>query len=371
MDRFQVTCPSCGNVINLSENQYVNIAAQVRDKEFQHMVDDQVALRVDAAVSEERLKADRERMEQASILAKAQTELIMLKKEQERAVSSAVAESELALRETESKYQALLKAKDEEIAFYKDFKARSSTKMVGESLEVHCQEEFEKVRSVGFPLAYFEKDNEVSASGSKGDFIFRDYAQDGTELVSVMLEMKNETETDGRKHKNVDFLKELDKDRREKGCEYAVLVTLLEPDSELYNSGIVDLSHKYPKMYAVRPQFMIPLLSLLRNMAGNTIALRGEVTRMREMNLDVSRFEDELASFKSSFGRNYRIASEKFAKAVEEIDKAIAYLTKVRDDLLGSNRQLEIASHKADDLSVKRLCKGNPEMLSRFSKTDE
>lgn len=366
MSDMQITCPNCGGTINLSETQYANIAAQVRDKEFQRLLDEQSSYRVEAEVNKAKAEGDKALSRYASLLAKSEAELESLKSQQQQAVIMAKNEAELALSSERSKYEALLRAKDDEVAFYKDFKARSSTKMVGESLEVHCMEEFERVRSMGFPRAVFEKDNVISESGSKGDFIFRDFADDGTELVSVMLEMKNETETEGRKHKNQDFLKELDKDRREKGCEYAILVTLLEPDSELYNSGIVDLCHKYSKMYAVRPQFMVPVLSLIRNMAMSSLEGRRELARVREANLDVVRFEEQLASFKDGFGRNYRIASEKFSKAVDEIDKAINYLTKVKEDLLGSERQLELANRKAEDLTVQRLCKGNPGMLSRF-----
>lgn len=366
MSDMQVICPNCGSIINLSNMQYANIVTQVRDKEFQKMVDSQVESRLAAEVAKLAAENEKTLNKYSSLLAKSETEVEKLKAQRTVEMKSLKDESDLALLSAQSQYEALLRAKDEEIAFYKDFKARSSTKMVGESLEVHCMEEFEQVRAMGFPRAVFEKDNIVSESGSKGDFIFRDYAEDGTELVSVMLEMKNETETDGRKHKNQDFLKELDKDRREKGCEYAILVTLLEPDSELYNSGIVDLCHKYPRMYAVRPQFMIPVLSLIRNMAMASLSDKQELARVRDASLDVVRFEEELGKFKEGFGRNYRLASERFGKAIDEIDKAINYLTKVKEDLMGSERQLEIAGHKVDDLTIKRLCRNNPGMLAEF-----
>lgn len=257
-------------------------------------------------------------------------------------------------------YEGQLRLKDEEIAFYRDFKARQSTKMIGESLEVHCMALFDQVRPIGFPRAYFEKDNKVSETGSKGDFIYRDYDADGNEIISVMLEMKNESDSAGRKHKNTDFLKELDKDRREKGCEYAILVTLLEPDSEVYNSGIVDMCHKYPNMYVVRPQFMIPMLTLLRNMALRSDGIRQELARVRAQNADVTHFEEELLAFQAAFGRNYRLASERFADAIGEIDKAIDHLNKIKQNLVSSERQLELANRKAEGLSMKKLTKNSP-----------
>ena len=263
-------------------------------------------------------------------------------------------------------FREQLRAKDEEIGFYKDFKARQSTKMIGESLEVHCMTEFEKLRATAFRNAYFDKDNDAR-TGSKGDFIFRDYDENGLEYISSMFEMKNEMDETATKHKNADFFKELDKDRREKNCEYAVLVSLLEPDSELYNAGIVDVSYKYPKMYVIRPQLFIPMITILRNAALNSLEYKQQLARVREQNIDVSRFEEQLNDFKDKFGRNYRLASERFQKAIEEIDKSIDHLQKIKDHLLASDRNLRLANDKAEDLTVKKLTRGNPTMAALFS----
>ena len=272
---------------------------------------------------------------------------------------------QLEQEKIKEQYEAQIKAKDETIDFYKNFKAKQSTKMIGESLERYCEDEFNKYRATGFQNAYFEKDNEISASGSKGDFIFRD-GEDGVEYISIMFEMKNEADGTATKHRNEDFFKELDKDRNEKGCEYAVLVTMLEPDSEYYNSGIVDVSHKYPKMYVIRPQFFIPLITLLRNAARKTIEYKRELLDMREQNLDITHFEESMNAFKDGFEKNYRLASEKFSKAIEEIDKTIDHLQKVKESLIGSERNLRIANDKAQDLSIKKLTKDNPTMAKKF-----
>jgi hypothetical protein len=240
-----------------------------------------------------------------------------------------------------------------------------STKMVGETLEQHCEIEFNRIRATAFPLAYFEKDND-SRSGSKGDFIFRDSDSSGTEIVSVMFEMKNENDETATKKKNEDFLKELDKDRNEKNCEYAVLVSLLEPESELYNSGIVDVSHRYPKMYVVRPQFFIPIITLLRNAAQNSMKYKTELALVKEQNIDITNFESELDAFKTGFARNYDLASRKFKTAIDEIDKTIDHLQKTKDALLGSENNLRLANNKAGDLSVKKLTRGNPTMATKF-----
>ena len=253
----------------------------------------------------------------------------------------------------------------EQIDFYKDLKTRMSTKMVGETLEQHCQVEFNKIRMAGFKNAYFEKDNDAS-SGSKGDYIFRDFSDDGQEFVSIMFEMKNECDTTATKHKNEDFLKELDKDRREKKCEYAVLVSLLETDSEFYNAGIVDMSYKYPKTYVVRPQFFIPLITLIRNEAMNSLEYKKQLALIQNQNIDITHFEENLADFQNKFANNYRIASDKFKNAIDEIDKTIDHLQKVKDGLLGSERQLRIANDKAQDLSIKKLTKDNPTMKKKF-----
>ena len=245
-------------------------------------------------------------------------------------------------------------------------KTRLSTKMIGESLEQHCETEFNRIRATAFPRAYFEKDNDTS-TGSKGDYIFKDHHESGTEIVSIMFEMKNETDTTATKSKNEDFLKELDKDRKEKGCEYAVLVSLLEPDSELYNAGIVDMFHRYPKMYVIRPQFFIPMITLLRNAAMNAIEVKNQLALIREQNIDVTNFETELEEFKAGFGRNYDLAKRKFDSAIDQIDKSIKALQKTKEELLSSENNLRLANNKAEDLSVKRLTRNNPTMAEKFT----
>ena len=262
-------------------------------------------------------------------------------------------------------YEEKIKLKDEQIEYYRDFKAKQSTKMVGESLEQHCDYEFNKIRASAFPNAYFEKDNDAR-SGSKGDFIFRDMDENGTEFISIMFEMKNETDTTSTKKKNEDFFKELDKDRREKNCEYAVLVSLLEIDNELYNTGIVDVSYKYPKMYVVRPQFFIPIITLLRNAAMNSLEYRQELETIRHQNIDISNFEEKMNLFKEGFSRNYRLASDKFQTAIDEIDKSISHLQKIKDALISSENNLRLANDKAEDLTIKKLTRGNATMKALF-----
>ena len=262
-------------------------------------------------------------------------------------------------------HEAEIKRKDEEIAYYKDFKARQSTKMIGESLEQHCEIEFNKLRATAFKNAYFEKDNDAK-TGSKGDYIYRESSPEGVEFISIMFEMKNEMEETAKKHKNEDFLKELDKDRREKGCDYAVLVTLLEADNELYNAGIVDVSYRYQKMYVIRPQFFIPLITILRDAAMHSLEYRQQLETIKSQNVDVTNFENSLLDFQDKFGNNYRLAKEKFQNAIEEIDKTIDHLQKVKEGLLGSERQLRLANDKAQDLSVKKLTRGNPTMKAKF-----
>ena len=274
-------------------------------------------------------------------------------------------ERELNEKNLKESFENEIKQKDEQIAYYKDFKAKQSTKMVGESLEQHCLIQFNSIRATAFPNAYFEKDNDAK-SGSKGDFIYRE-CSDGTEFLSIMFEMKNEMDTTATKHKNEDFFKELDKDRKEKKCEYAVLVSLLESDNELYNNGIVDVSYRYPKMYVIRPQFFIPLITILRNASLNSLAYKQELVQIRNQNVDVTNFENSLLEFQEKFGNNYRLASDKFRTAIDEIDKTIDHLQKVKDGLLGSERQLRLANDKAQDLSVKKLTKGNPTMQQKFA----
>lgn len=275
-------------------------------------------------------------------------------------------EKEVSEKSLKDKYKTQIRDRDDAIERLKDMKARLSTKMVGETLEQHCETEFNRIRATAFPRAYFEKDNDASA-GSKGDYIFRDSNEAGTEIVSVMFEMKNENDETATKKKNEDFLKELDKDRNEKNCEYAILVSLLEPESELYNSGIVDVSHRYQKMYVVRPQFFIPIITLLRNAAQNSLKYKTELAKVKSQSIDITNFEDDLNEFKTGFARNYELASKKFKTAISEIDKTIDHLQKTKDALLGSENNLRLANNKADDLSVKKLTKNNETMAKKFA----
>jgi hypothetical protein len=285
-------------------------------------------------------------------------------------------EKELLEKSLKEKFSSELKAKDdiikikdEEIEFRKDMKLKLSTKMVGETLEQHCETEFNKLRATGFQKAYFEKDND-SRTGSKGDYVYREVDEAGNEIISIMFEMKNEGDETATKHRNEDFLSKLDKDRKNKKCEYAVLVTLLEAENDLYNTGIVDVSHKYPKMYVVRPQFFIQIITLLRNAAMNSLEYKSELALIKNQNIDITNFEDKLNDFRDSFGRNYRLASEKFKTAVENIDKSIAQLQKTKENLLRSEDNLRIANNKADDLTVKKLTRGNPTMTAKFGEVE-
>lgn len=275
-------------------------------------------------------------------------------------------EKQLAEQSLKERYEVQIKDRDDAIERLRDMKARLSTKMVGETLEQHCETEFNRIRATAFPRAYFEKDNDAS-TGSKGDYIFRDTDESGTEIVSIMFEMKNESDATAAKKRNEDFLKELDKDRTEKGCEYAVLVSLLEPDSELYNTGIVDVFHRYPKMYVVRPQFFMPIITLLRNAAMNAVKYKTELALVKAQNIDITNFENQLESFKSAFGRNYDLAAGHFQKAIAEIDKSIDHLQKTKDSLLGADRNLRLANDKAQDVTIKKLTKGNPTMAAKFA----
>ena len=387
----EIKCPKCGEVFQVDESGYAAILKQLRAHEF----DKEIAQRekaiendknnaVEIAVTKTISEKERELAEKDKEIERLKGEIQLAKTQADLAVKTAVQEKEskimslsneldLAKKEQLLKEQnikethaAELKLKDEQIAYYKDFKAKQSTKMVGESLEQHCEIEFNKLRATGFQNAYFEKDNDAR-SGSKGDFIFREYSPDGVEFISIMFEMKNQNETTATKHKNEDFFKELDKDRREKNCEYAVLVSLLEEDSELYNSGIVDVSYKYEKMYVIRPQFFIPLITLLRNAALNSIQYREQLAVIKNQNIDITHFEEEMNDFKDKFGRNYRLASEKFQKAIDEIDKTIVNLQKTKDALLSSENNLRLANNKAEELSIKRLTKNNPTMQQKFA----
>lgn len=284
-------------------------------------------------------------------------------------LNSKDSETKLLAASLKDKYELELKTKEELIQYYKDLKVKLSTKMLGETLELHCEVEFNRIRATAFRNAYFEKDND-SRSGSKGDYIFKEADEQGVEILSIMFEMKNEGDETATKKRNEDFLKELDKDRTEKGCEYAVLVSLLEADSELYNTGIVDMSHKYPKMYVIRPQFFIPIITILRNAALNSLQYKSELALVREQNVDVSNFEQQLDEFKNSFGRNFRLASEKFKTAIESIDKSIEQLQKTKENLLRSDDNLRIANTKAEDLTIKKLTRGNPTMQKKFEQSN-
>lgn len=340
---------------------------------------DQNALKLQAALSDKdkevqylQAKLDKQALSHENELQKT---LSSLEKERD-AVKTQLAlqekETELQLSSVRNDYEAQLKAANEQVAFYKDFKAQQSTKAIGESLEVYAETEFNKVRSYAFPNAYFGKDNEVSkASKSKGDFIFREKDENGIEILSIMFEMKNEADTTKTKHKNSDFYKELDKDRREKKCEYAVLVSMLEADNDYFNTGIVDVSHEYEKMYVVRPQFFIQLIGLLRNAALNSLKYKQELALVREQNIDITHFEEDLETFKSAFARNYELASRKFKTAIDEIDKTISHLQKTKDALLSSENNLRLANNKVEDVTIKKLTRKNPTMKAKFDALKE
>lgn len=315
-----------------------------------------------ASETEKQLAVARAVEQKNEELSQKTTEIAGLKGE----LKSKETESELKEKSLKERYEEKLRDKDEQIEYYKDFKARQSTKMVGESLEQHCLTQFNAIRMTAFPHAYFEKDNDAR-TGSKGDFIYRECAEDGTEFISIMFEMKNEADTTATKHKNEDFFRELDKDRTEKGCEYAVLVSLLEIDSEFYNNGIVDVSYRYPKMYVIRPQFFIPMITLLRNAAQNALRYRQELQVIKSQQLDISHFEENMNQFKEGFGRNFRLASERYDKAINEIDKTIDLLNKIKDDLDVSKKNLRLANDKAENLSIKRLTKNAPSVRAMFN----
>ena len=355
----EIICPSCGKEFNIEDSGYSEIVSQIRNDEF-------------ARDLEERLKLAQSEKKTAVELAEAKknAELMGLQAELDRLKSLEEMNITLAVSKVKEELSGQLAKKDEEIAYYKDYKAKLSTKMVGETLEQHCEIEFEKVRAMAFPRAYFAKDNDAK-SGSKGDYIFRDFSEEGIDFLSIMFEMKNEADETATKKKNEDFFKELDKDRNEKGCEYAVLVSLLELDNDLYNTGIVDVSHKYPKMYVVRPQFFLPLISLLRNASQNALEYKTELEIVKEQNLDITKFEDKLGVYKDAIDRNYRLASEKFATSIDAIDKAIDQLEKTKKALLGSEENLRLANSKAEDITIKSLTRGNPTMAAKFRELAE
>jgi len=324
-----------------------------------------------SAIKEAEIQELKSKLESATITQKlAITEAVnSIEKERDElknGLEKASLEKHLAEKSLKERYETQLKDRDEAIERLRDMKARLSTKMVGETLEHHCETEFNRIRATAFPKSYFEKDND-SRSGSKGDYIFRDMDDSGTEIVSIMFEMKNENDVTASKKRNEDFLKELDKDRTEKGCEYAILVSLLEPDSELYNTGIVDVFYRYPKMYVIRPQFFIPIITLLRNAALNSLKYKSELALVKSQNIDITNFETQLDAFKTAFGRNYELASRRFQSAIEEIDKSIDHLQKTKEALLGTDRNLRLANDKAQDVTIKRLTRGNPTMAAKFA----
>ena len=364
----EIKCPNCGHALEIDEPLYATIASQVRNEEFRKSIRE----KEQQLEAEKKNAVEKVRNELETSIRELRAEISINDAKSKVALAEALQQKDKEISEKEQKivllkdeYEGKLKLKEEEVAQYRDFKARQSVKLLGESLEQHCEIEFNKLRALGFPKAYFEKDNDVR-TGSKGDYIFRDYDEDGNELLSIMFEMKNEADTTATKKKNEDFLKELHKDRTEKNCEYAVLVTMLEADSEYYNSGIVDVSHKYPKMYVVRPQFFIPIITLLRNAALKSLDVRHQLAIAQSQNIDVTNFERDLQDFKDKFARNYRLASDKFSTAIDEIDKSIAHLQKIKEALIGSENQLRLANDKAESITVKKLTQDNPTMKAKF-----
>ena len=424
MSMHEISCPHCNKAFQIDEAGYASILKQVRDEAFESEIanrlqlaeddkrnavelaeskaanaalDDAVKkdseiqqlraqldsvatkqeLAVTQAVTEIKGKRDVEVAELKAVIASRDTSEALaiteavgtVEKERDQLqadLNLAKAEEAIKASALKDKYENQIHERDEAIERLRDMKAKLSTKMLGETLEQHCETQFNQLRATAFPGAYFEKDNDAS-SGSKGDYIFRDADESDTEIVSVMFEMKNESDTTATKKKNEDFLKELDKDRNEKGCEYAVLVSLLESDSELYNTGIVDVSHRYPKMYVIRPQFFIPIITLLRNAAMGALEYKQELALVREQNIDVTNFEDDLDKFKTAFSKNYDIASRKFTTAIAEIDKSIDHLQKTKDALLNTDRNLRLANDKAQDVTIKKLTRNNPTMTKQFS----
>lgn len=407
-----IKCPNCHTMFELDDSIYMDIVKQVRDEEFekekksiesyyneksQSMVNEAksdlekeivllksqinemkntASVDKELAISKARLEFDERLNEKEKMIqklesqikeneVKAKYELTQQISELTNQLTSQKTQAKLLETNLKEKYETQLKLKDEQIAYYKDFKAKQSTKMVGESLEQHCEIQFNQLRATGFQNAYFEKDNDAR-TGSKGDYIYRENDDQGNEIISIMFEMKNENDETATKKKNEDFLKELDKDRNEKHCEYAILVSLLEPDNELYNSGIVDKSHRYPKMYVIRPQFFIPMITLLRNAALNSMQYKQELAIARAQNIDITHFEENMMKFKEGFARNYELASRKFKTAIDEIDKTITHLQKTKDALISSENNLRLANNKAEDLTIKKLVRNNPTMKAKF-----
>lgn len=390
----ELKCPHCGQAFTVDDTELSSIVQQIRDKEFEKDIEKRISelkehmlmthrLEMEAKENEIKLMSQNEHEKEIQKLksqldkateksAKLQAQLESSEDKKIIAVMEAVKKVEEEKKDLESqlihekdKGKLLLEQKDEQIAYYRDLKTKMSTKMVGETLEQHCEIQFNQLRATAFRNAYFEKDND-SRSGSKGDYIYRETDENGVELISIMFEMKNEMDETATKHKNEDFYKELDKDRKQKNCEYAVLVSMLESDNELFNAGIVDVSYKYEKMYVVRPQCFIPIITLLRNAAMNAMEYKQELAVVRNQNIDISDFEEKLMNFKSDFSRNYDIAHSHFDKAVDEIDKTIQHLEKVKKELLGSDNQLRIANNKVDEVSIKKLTRGNKTMQEKF-----
>ena len=390
----ELKCPHCGQAFTVDDTELSSIIQQIRDKEFEKDIEKRISelkehmmmthrLEMEAKENEIKLMSqkeyDKEIQKLKSQIEKATDRAVQLQAQLDssedkktiavmevvKTVEEEKKELESQLTHEKDKGKLLLEQKDEQIAYYRDLKTKMSTKMVGETLEQHCEIQFNQLRATAFRNAYFEKDND-SRSGSKGDYIYRETDENGVELISIMFEMKNEMDETATKHKNEDFYKELDKDRKQKNCEYAVLVSMLESDNELFNAGIVDVSYKYEKMYVVRPQCFIPIITLLRNAAMNAMEYKQELAVVRNQNIDISDFEEKLMNFKSDFSRNYDIAHSHFDKAVDEIDKTIQHLEKVKKELLGSDNQLRIANNKVDEVSIKKLTRGNKTMQEKF-----
>jgi len=385
-----VICPHCSKAFKIDETGYADILKQVRDREFDEQLHKRLAIAeqekrtaVELAKAQLSTALEREIAKKDQTIERYKSTIESSELARKLAISEAVQtisserdglkmkleqsrlEKQLAESALKDKYETQLKDRDHAIERLRDMKAKLSSKLLGETLEQHCETEFNRLRATAFPNAYFEKDNDAR-SGSKGDYVFREFDSEGTEVVSVMFEMKNENDRSTSKSRNEDFLKELDRDRNEKSCEYAILVSMLEPDSDLYNSGIVDVSHRYPRMYIVRPQFFIPIITLLRNAAQKSLAYKRELAVVKAQNIDITHFEAELESFKNGFAKNYDLATRRFQTAIDEIDKSIDHLQKTKEALLGTDRNLRLANDKAQDVTIKKLTRGNPTMAAKF-----
>mgnify|MGYP003950245251 FL=1 len=390
----EIICPNCDKAFKVDETGYAKILKQVRDSEFDkdfnarmEQLEKDKTVKLELAEKDSEIKLQTVQAEKDLVIERLNSQLKDNENTKQLAVIEAVKETEkendslkndlknihLEKQNSENllrdKYTTQIQDRDDQIERLLDMKAKQSTKMVGESLEQHCESEFNKLRSTAFQDAFFEKDNDAR-SGSKGDYIFKDYAENGTEIISIMFEMKNEVETTATKRKNEDFFKELDKDRNEKKCEYAILVSLLEPESDLYNAGILDVSHRFPQMYVIRPQFFIPIISILKNAARGSLKYKSELALIREQNVDVTNFEEKLETFKTAFGKNYDLANRKFSTAIDEIDKSISHLQKTKDALLSTDRNLRLANDKAQDVTIKKLTRNNPTMATKFLKAE-